>query len=79
MSEQLLLPVLPMRDAVLFPGIAMPIGAGRAGTLRAVRLTRKGVWCCWSALMVKDVAATPHVRDFVALVGREIGRRGTRS
>jgi LysR family transcriptional regulator for metE and metH len=47
----------------------------RAGALRAVRLTRKGVWCRWSALMVKDVAATPHVRDFVALVGREMSRR----
>ena len=46
-----------------------------ASVPRAVRLTRKGVWCRWSALMVKDVAATPHVRDFVALVGREMSRR----
>ena len=36
MTDQLQLPVLPLRDAVLFPGIAMPIGAGRAGTLRAI-------------------------------------------
>jgi len=36
MSEQLHLPVLPLRDAVLFPGIAMPIGAGRPGTLKAI-------------------------------------------
>jgi ATP-dependent Lon protease len=36
MSEQLHLPVLPLREAVLFPGIAMPIGAGRPGTLRAI-------------------------------------------
>ncbi len=36
MTEQLHLPVLPLRDAVLFPGIAMPIGAGRPGTLRAI-------------------------------------------
>ena len=36
MSAQQQLPVLPLREAVLFPGIAMPIGAGRAGTLRAV-------------------------------------------
>jgi LysR family transcriptional regulator for metE and metH len=46
----------------------------RAGTLRAVRITRKGVWCRWSALMLKPLATMPHVRDFVALVGREIGR-----
>jgi len=36
MTGQLQLPVLPLREAVLFPGIAMPIGVGRAGTLRAV-------------------------------------------
>jgi LysR family transcriptional regulator, regulator for metE and metH len=47
----------------------------RAGTLRAVRITRKGVWCRWSALMLKPLATAPHVRDFVALVAREISRR----
>ena len=36
MVEQHQLPVLPLREAVLFPGIAMPIGAGRPGTLRAI-------------------------------------------
>ncbi len=36
MSEQIHLPVLPLREAVLFPGIAMPIGAGRPGTLKAI-------------------------------------------
>ena len=36
MSEHLNLPVLPLRDAVLFPGLPMPIGAGRAGTLKAI-------------------------------------------
>jgi LysR family transcriptional regulator, regulator for metE and metH len=46
----------------------------RAGTLRAVRITRKGVWCCWSALMLKHLATAPHVRDFVALVAREMSR-----
>ncbi len=47
----------------------------RAGTLRAVRITRKGVWCRWSALMLKPLATTPHVRDFVALVAREMSGR----
>jgi LysR family transcriptional regulator for metE and metH len=47
----------------------------RAGTLRAVRITRKGVWCRWSALMLKPLAAAPHVRDFVGLVAREMSRR----
>jgi ATP-dependent Lon protease len=30
------LPVVPMRNAVLFPGVAFPISAGRSGTLRAI-------------------------------------------
>ena len=47
----------------------------RAGTLRAVRITRKGVWCRWSALMLKPLAAAPHVRDFVGLVAREMSGR----
>jgi ATP-dependent Lon protease len=36
MSENLILPVLPLRNAVLFPGVSFPISAGRAGTLRAI-------------------------------------------
>src|SRR5918996_6086868 len=34
--ERLTLPVLPLRDMVLFPGITAPVGAGRRGTLRAI-------------------------------------------
>jgi ATP-dependent Lon protease len=30
------LPVVPMRNAVLFPGVTFPISAGRAATLRAI-------------------------------------------
>ena len=30
------LPIVPMRNAVLFPGVAFPISAGRPGTLRAI-------------------------------------------
>jgi ATP-dependent Lon protease len=36
MTERLTLPVLPLREVVLFPGVAAPIGAGRPGTLRAI-------------------------------------------
>ena len=36
MSERLTLPVLPLREMVLFPGVTAPIGAGRPGTLRAL-------------------------------------------
>src|SRR5688572_4370504 len=36
MSERLTLPVLPLRDVVLFPGVMTSIGAGRPGTVRAI-------------------------------------------
>jgi ATP-dependent Lon protease len=35
-NSSLSLPVVPMRNAVLFPGVAFPISAGRSGTLRAI-------------------------------------------
>jgi ATP-dependent Lon protease len=36
MSERKSLPVLPLKDFVLFPGVTTPINAGRPGTLRAI-------------------------------------------
>ncbi len=41
MSEKLTLPVLPLRDMVLFPGVTAPIGAGRAATLQAIEAALK--------------------------------------
>ena len=36
MSETLTLPVVPMRNTVLLPGVGLPISAGRPATLRAI-------------------------------------------
>ncbi|HEV2291643.1 MAG TPA: endopeptidase La [Gemmatimonadales bacterium] len=36
MSDRLTLPVLPLREVVLFPGVTAPIGAGRPATLKAI-------------------------------------------
>ncbi|HEX7180984.1 MAG TPA: endopeptidase La [Thermoanaerobaculia bacterium] len=36
MAERLTLPVLPLRDFVLFPGVTAPITAGKPATLRAI-------------------------------------------
>ncbi len=36
MTERLTLPVLPLRDVVLLPGVTTSIGAGRPGTVRAI-------------------------------------------
>jgi ATP-dependent Lon protease len=41
MSERLTLPVLPLRELVLFPGVSSPINVGRPGTLRAVERALK--------------------------------------
>ena len=36
MSDIITLPVIPLREAVLYPGVTSPIAAGRPGTLRAI-------------------------------------------
>ena len=41
MTEKLTLPVLPLRDIVLFPGVTAPIGAGRSATLQAIEAALK--------------------------------------
>lgn len=42
MTERLNLPVLPLRETVVFPGVAVPISAGRAGTIEAAQAALKG-------------------------------------
>jgi len=40
MSEPLILPILPLRELVLFPGITMPIAVGRPSTLKAIEAAK---------------------------------------
>jgi ATP-dependent Lon protease len=42
MADRLTLPVLPLREVVLFPGVTAPIGAGRPATLRAIEAALAG-------------------------------------
>ncbi len=42
MSERTTLPVLPLRETVIFPGTAVPISAGRPGTLQAIEAALAG-------------------------------------
>ncbi len=42
MGESYTLPVLPLRDTVVYPGVAVPISAGRAGTVEAVQEALEG-------------------------------------
>ncbi len=41
MTELTRLPVIPLREAVLYPGVTSPIAAGRPGTLRAIETALK--------------------------------------
>jgi ATP-dependent Lon protease len=40
--ERFTLPVLPLRDTVVYPGVAVPISAGRPGTVEAVQAALDG-------------------------------------
>ena len=42
MAQRQVLPVLPLRGTVIFPGLTAPIAAGRPGTLRAIESALKG-------------------------------------
>lgn len=42
MAERQTLPVLPLRGIVIFPGLTVPIGVGRPGTLHAIEAALKG-------------------------------------
>ena len=41
MSDRQILPVVPLRGTVIFPGLAVPIGIGREATLRAIEAAVK--------------------------------------
>ncbi|MBT8398290.1 MAG: endopeptidase La [Gemmatimonadetes bacterium] len=42
MGERYSLPVLPLRDTVVYPGVAVPISAGRPGTVESVQEALEG-------------------------------------
>ena len=46
----------------------------RAGVLRAVPLTRRGERDSWNALVLKDLADTPYMRAFLAIVVKAFNR-----
>src|SRR5947207_3479648 len=58
MSERMTLPVLPLREVVLFPGVSMPVGAGRPPTLRAIEAALKS-----ESRLILAVAQRENVDD----------------
>ncbi len=62
MAERLKLPVLPMRETVVFPGVAVPITAGRPGTLEAIERVLEGERRLFAVCQRENVdEATPAV------------------
>ena len=62
MVERLRLPVLPMRETVVFPGVAVPITAGRPGTLEAIEKVLEGDRRLFAVCQRENVdEATPAV------------------
>jgi ATP-dependent Lon protease len=75
MSERVTLPVLPLRDMVLFPGMTSPISAGRPGTLRAIETALKDEKRLIFALAQREnveqaTAENLHTMGTVARIGQ---------
>ncbi|HSM59176.1 MAG TPA: endopeptidase La [Longimicrobiales bacterium] len=67
MGERFTLPVLPLRDTVVYPGVAVPISAGRPGTVEAVQEALEG------DRRLLAVAQRENVDDPVADVLYQVG------
>ncbi len=71
MAERLTLPVLPLRDTVVFPGVAVPITAGRAGTIEAVQTALQGDGRVFAVSQIENIDdVTPDVLHKVGVIAR---------
>jgi ATP-dependent Lon protease len=75
LQERKTLPVLPLRELVLFPGVTAPIAAGRPGTLRAIEAAIKTEDRLVFAVTQKENVETVredalHVTGTVAKIGQ---------
>ena len=73
MSERLTLPVLPLRETVVFPGVAVPISAGRAGTVEAIQKALDGDRRMFAVCQRENVEeASPEVLYPVGVIVRVV-------
>ncbi|MFI5168296.1 MAG: endopeptidase La [Thermoanaerobaculales bacterium] len=72
MSKTVSLPVIPLRQAVLFPGVTVPVGAGRPATLAAIEaaLAEDDRFVFVSAQREDAEEATPEVLYTIGTVAR---------
>ncbi len=62
MGDRIRLPVLPLRETVVFPGVAVPISAGRPGTVEAIQAALDGDRRMFAACQKENVdEAAPDV------------------
>jgi ATP-dependent Lon protease len=73
MADRFTLPVLPLRDTVVYPGVAVPISAGRPGTVEAVQAALDGDRRLFAVAQKQNVDdATPEILYPVGTVVRII-------
>ena len=73
MGDRYTLPVLPLRDTVVYPGVAVPISAGRVGTVAAVQEALDGDRRLFAVAQKENVDdPTPDVLYTVGTVVRII-------
>jgi ATP-dependent Lon protease len=73
MAERFSLPVLPLRDTVVYPGVAVPISAGRPGTVAAVQEALDGDRRLFAVAQRENVdEATPEILYEIGTVVRII-------
>jgi ATP-dependent Lon protease len=73
MGERFSLPVLPLRDTVVYPGVAVPISAGRPGTVEAVQAALEADRRLFAVAQKENVdEATPDMLYTVGTVVRII-------
>ncbi len=73
MGERYTLPVLPLRDTVVYPGVAVPISAGRTATVEAVQEALEGDRRLFAVAQRENVEeATPEILYGVGTVVRII-------
>ena len=71
MAERKSFPVLPLRGTVLFPGLTVPIAAGRPGTLRAIEAATKGGRLVFAVAQRDNTdEPTPDILHTVGVVAR---------
>ncbi|HVN76161.1 MAG TPA: endopeptidase La [Thermoanaerobaculaceae bacterium] len=72
MTRTLTLPVIPLRQAVLFPGVTVPIAAGRPGTLAAIEaaLATPERLAFVSAQREDAEAATPDILHTIGTIAK---------